>query len=210
VSTWIKLHDNLFENPKILAAGDDAALLYIQGLLYCSRNLTDGRIPTPALRMLTARRDARTLARVLVREGLWVETGTGWEVHEYLLHQRSKVTILREREGTRNRVAAFRERKRNGASNGPVTAPETETETDNPTPTPPPLSLVTDEGFLADPARVMSRATISPRQLEYLRAARGDVFTPKSPRLPDTTQADAHLPRHTSGTPQAQPEGRGE
>jgi hypothetical protein len=199
VSTWIKLHDNLFENPKILAAGDDAALLYIQGLLYCSRNLTDGRIPTPALRMLTARKDARTLARILVREGLWIETATGWEVHEYLLHQRSKATILKEREGTRNRVAAFRERKRNGGGNGPVTKAETETEaeTDNPTPTPPPPNCVTHpiirgetEALVAGAGR--PRKTIDPSQVSELRAVRGAVF--KSHALPVTSRSERSAP----------------
>jgi hypothetical protein len=101
-----------------------------------------------------------------------------------------------------------------------VTEPETDTETDNPTPTPPPPIAVTDlpdvEGYPYDdvvleyPPRqgIRYTATIDPVQLEHLRAARGDVFTPKSPRMPDTTQASAHLPSHTSGTPQTQPEGR--
>jgi hypothetical protein len=222
VSTWIKLHDNLTGNPKILAAGEDAAWLYVCGLCYCSSNLTDGRIPTRALRMLTAKKDARTLAKALCREGLWVETAHGWEVHEYLLHQRSKAQILKEREGTRNRVAAFRERKRNGAGNASVTQPETEAETDNPTPTPPPPADVTWQtlGPTSLTAHVMDvpecevihlpRKTIDPVQLEHLRATRGDVFTPKSPRLPDTTRSERGAPASPLPPVASQEQGRGE
>jgi hypothetical protein len=208
VSTWIKLHDNLTGNPKILAAGEDAAWLYVCGLCYCSSNLTDGRIPTRALRMLTAKKDARTLAKALCREGLWVETAHGWEVHEYLLHQRSKAQILKEREGTRNRVAAFRERKRNGAGNASVTQPETEAETDNPTPTPPPIGGVT----IDDPPEILTteyafhgKPSIDPCQVEALRRAREETFG-----LPDRSAASSSTPVSPIHPPQAQPEGRSE
>lgn len=136
MTTWIKLHNNFFRNPKVLAAGEDAALLYIQGLVYCSDSETDGAIPTPALRMLTARKDVRTLAKALVREGLWTETATGWLVHDYLKVQRSKAQIEAEREATRTRVARHRSRSGNAdtatVTNGDVTAPDTETDTDSP------------------------------------------------------------------------------
>jgi hypothetical protein len=208
VSTWIKLHDNFATNLKVLAAGEDAAWLYVCGLLYCSANLTDGIIPTPALRTLTAKKDARTLARILVREGLWVETSQGWEVHEYLLHQRSKEQIVKEREGTRNRVAAYRERKRNGVGNGHVTAPETEAETDNPTPTPPPIGVVT----IDDPPEILTteyafhgKPSIDPCQVEALRRAREETFG-----LPDRSAASSSTPVSPIHPPQAQPEGRSE
>lgn len=149
MSTWIKLHDNFWENPKVLSAGEDAALLYVQGLSYCSRNLTDGAIPTPALRNLTAKKDARTLARCLVREGLWIETATGWQVHDYLMVQRSRMQVEAEREKARQRQARARvtasSRRESQRTSGEVTVtvrvPETDTETDNPTPTPPPATV---------------------------------------------------------------------
>lgn len=148
MTTWIKLHDNFWENPKVLAAGEDAALLYVQGLSYCSRNLTDGAIPTPALRNLTAKREAKTLARILTREGLWSETATGWQVHDYLKVQRSREQVEAEREKARTRKA----KSRSGHTVTPtvtdapchadVTQPDTDTdtETDNYPPTPLPVS----------------------------------------------------------------------
>jgi hypothetical protein len=224
VSTWIKLHDNLWENPKIIAAGEDAALLYVQGLSYCSRNLTDGRILTAALRNLTAKKEARTLARVLVREGLWIETASGWEVHDYLLHQRSREQVEREREKARIRAAASRGVRANSgrtsaARTGTVRVPETETETDNPTPTPPPLSVVTcglcghdpedHRGSDAGPMTICPPRTgnnwgkvIDPCQVEALRRARDETFG-----LPDRTAASPSTPVSPIDTPQT--EGKG-
>jgi hypothetical protein len=195
VSTWIKLHDNFWENPKVINAGEDAALLYVQGLSYCSRNLTDGAILTGALRYLTARKDARTLARILVREGLWTETPTGWLVHDYLKHQRSRAQIEAEREKARIRAAASRGVRANSGRTSSersqtVRKPETDTETDNPTPTPPPLSLVTiapcpdcggdHDSPLCDAqmaaAVQMQLRTIDPSQLDHLRATRDKNF----------------------------------
>ena len=146
LSTWIKLHDNFFRNPKVLAAGDDAALLYVQGLCYCSDSETDGRIPTTALRHISGHRSAQSLARILVREGLWKETATGWEVHDYLKVQRSKAQIEGEREANRTRASRYRTSRTsngvtNGVSHGQVTPPDTDTETDNPSPTPPPAPV---------------------------------------------------------------------
>lgn len=166
MTTWIKLHDNFRTNPKVLRAGEDAAWLYVCGLLYCSANLTDGEIPTPALRTLTEKRDARTLAKVLVREGLWKETPTGWLVHDYLEVQRSRAQVEGEREKARQRQARSRKSHAvtspvtNGVSHAHVTPPETDTETDV-TPLPPSGA---------------SRRDIDPAQVEQLRQTRAQVF----------------------------------
>jgi hypothetical protein len=161
LTTWIKLHDNFWENPKVLAAGEDAALLYIQGLSYCSRNLTDGAIPTPALRNLTAKREAKTLARVLVREGLWIETATGWQVHDYLKVQRSREQVEAEREKARerqrrSRVTASSRRDSDRTSRevtGTVRVPETDTETDTYPLPPPDTFAVTADDYRASEER---------------------------------------------------------
>jgi hypothetical protein len=50
--TWAKLYDQFFEHPKAMAAGPMTCLLYIGGLAYSNRFLTDGHIPAPALRVL--------------------------------------------------------------------------------------------------------------------------------------------------------------
>jgi hypothetical protein len=169
VTTWIKLHDNFWRNPKVLAAGEDAGTLYIQGLCYCSDSLTDGEIPTAALRTLTIKKDARTLARILVREGLWAETSHGWAVHDYLEVQRSRAQIEAEREKSRTRQRRWRDESApdvtpasrrdkavshgvsHGVSHADVTQPEavSVTETDNP-PYPPVEQAVTPDDYRLD------------------------------------------------------------
>ena len=90
--TWVKL-DGLFPNhPKVLSAGPSAAWLYVAGLCYCGRYLTDGFVPDGALPGLgqygTLR--ARHLAGVLVDVGLWERRDGGYSVHDYLEVQRSR------------------------------------------------------------------------------------------------------------------------
>lgn len=85
--TWTKLDDNIFDHPKMLKAGEDAANLYVRGLVYCNRYLTDGRVEVEVLPVITRRADAETLAAALVRVGLWeAHPDGGWLVHNFHEH----------------------------------------------------------------------------------------------------------------------------
>jgi hypothetical protein len=42
---WVKVDDHIDEHPKIQRAGPLGLALYVAGLCYCNRNLTDGFIP---------------------------------------------------------------------------------------------------------------------------------------------------------------------
>ncbi len=125
--TWIKLDDQFFDHPVTLRAGEKATLLHLQGLAYCSRHLTDGKIPREALPGLTKVARPRELARVLVDVGLWVERKNSYEIRNYLVDQRSAKEVVTERKKGRERVRQFRSRTEqspvgNGASNADVTA----------------------------------------------------------------------------------------
>ena len=111
--TWVKLDDNIAENPKIVAAGEDAAWLYVVGLCYCSRNLTDGSIPSRIVLRLVSNRFPRRLAARLVEHGLWIEDGENYRVVDYLDHQRSRSDVLAQREQGKERAARSRERHAN-------------------------------------------------------------------------------------------------
>lgn len=125
--TWLKLNDQFFDHPVTLRAGEKATLLHLQGLAYCSRHLTDGKIPREALPGLTKVARPRELARVLVDVGLWVERKTSYEIRNYLVDQRSAKEVVTERKKGRERVRQFRSRTEQspvgtGASNADVTA----------------------------------------------------------------------------------------
>lgn len=104
--TWVKL-DGLFPNhPKVISAGPSAAWLYVAGLCYCGRYLTDGFVPDGALQGMGGYGvlRARHLAGVLVSVNLWEQRDGGYYIHDYLEHQRSredvdKVRVVRRQAG---------------------------------------------------------------------------------------------------------------
>lgn len=128
--TWVKLADTFTDHPKVVAAGDRAAWLYVAGLCYCSRHLTDGEIPKDALGRLCGLPQPTKLAARLVDVGLWSVTETGWAVNDYTEHQRSRNEVETLRAGTRERVAKHRS---NAVTNTDVTGPDTDKsrDTDN-------------------------------------------------------------------------------
>jgi hypothetical protein len=88
--TWVKIDDKIPTHPKVIGLSDKAFRVYISSICYASSNLSDGEIPAAALGVLggTAR-----LAAELVEAGLWdASPRKGWQVHDYLEHNRSKAS----------------------------------------------------------------------------------------------------------------------
>lgn len=125
--TYIRLDDHFDENKKVELIGEPAAWLYVVGLCYCSRNLTDGMIPKSKVpKMVTGRVNHRV--KVLLEREMWIDRGDEYEVKDYLLHQRSRAQIEEERRKARERAAKSRRTSQGtfaGAS-GEVTPPEAE------------------------------------------------------------------------------------
>lgn len=98
---WVKMDDQFFRHPKVLAAGRDARDLYLVGLCYCAQGLTDGFIPSQAVRVLAAEAEIDTgpaSAARLVEVGLWESIEGGYAVHDYHEYQPSKERVLATRE----------------------------------------------------------------------------------------------------------------
>lgn len=132
--TYVRVDDHLDENPKIERAGEDAAWLYICGLCYCGRNLTDGVIPKSKVPKLVSGRVASRV-KALLAEGLWMEDENNYIVHDYLSHQRSREQIENERRTARERAA--KSRRSHGARSSEVRKPEAEADTESKAVTPP-------------------------------------------------------------------------
>jgi len=133
--TWVKLDDGFPEHPKAVGLSDAALACWVRGLCYASRNLTDGGVPTPALRLVGTRKAATEL----VAAGLWDETPDGWFVHDYGEHQRTRDEVETQREQNRERARVSRQRRSErartsqrdkGVSHSEVTKPESESETE--------------------------------------------------------------------------------
>lgn len=140
---WVRISDDFYDHPKFDAAGALGIALWVAGLAWCNRNLTDGQIPRRvALRLLdyedaaeavraadgrngvTNAPDnsdvtssvARFVADRLVKSGLWVEEETGYRVHDYLDYQKSATQITAARDKNAARQAAFRDRRKQPSS----------------------------------------------------------------------------------------------
>jgi hypothetical protein len=111
--TWVKLDDHFPEHPKVLKAGPMAAWLYVSGLTYASRYLTDGFIPSDALPVLLPQASPKALAQKLVEVGLWLLVDGGWQIHDYHEYQPSGEQVRQHRASNAARQARHR-----GKSNG--------------------------------------------------------------------------------------------
>jgi hypothetical protein len=108
---YLKIECSVARNKKFLKAGPAPSWLWVCGLAYCQEGLTDGFIPSEALPHLGVK-NAAQLATHLVKAGLWDEAPGGWNVHDYLEHNRSSADVAEIRKDRRASGA------RGGAASG--------------------------------------------------------------------------------------------
>jgi hypothetical protein len=125
--TWVKLDDEFYINPKVVAAGPLGISLYVCALSYCGKHLTDGFIPRRILPTLLnvegvwdktypagSEDDSswtlRETAGVLVELGLWEVIDGGYQVHDYLTYNptREQVEATREAKVEAGKLGAER------------------------------------------------------------------------------------------------------
>lgn len=113
--TWVKLDDGWPNNHKVEPLSDKAKLLYICGLCYCGRNLTDGVLNKKASGIVLAESGASRRHIVELHEAeLWDRLEDGWKVHDYLDCNPTREQVLAEREKARKRMKAARSGARSG------------------------------------------------------------------------------------------------
>jgi hypothetical protein len=95
---YLRLDDGFAEHPKIVGLSDPAFRFHVSGLLYCSRNLTDGIVPANVLPMI--RRVYRRPLGELQDRLLWtaLDGGKWWEIHDYLDWNWSREQVATRRE----------------------------------------------------------------------------------------------------------------
>ena len=97
---YIKLDDRFPDHPKVVQVGPEAAYLYVCGLCYCNRYLTDGHIPAsmvPRLVPYAAEQIKQTVSNLLEAR-LWhvsskTQAPNGYEVHGYLKYQSARASV---------------------------------------------------------------------------------------------------------------------
>lgn len=169
---WVKLDDQFTEHPKVVEAGPLAAWLYVCGLTYCARQLTDGFVPTAQLRRLLPSASVVKLADRLVEVRLWEPASGGYRVHDYLIYNPSRQQTLATR---KQKADAGRKGGWQKASNA-LAECQPDATTPVPVPVPVPLSAATQpehqpqtetsiQDMLLRPAEA-ARLSITPKSLE--------------------------------------------
>lgn len=136
---WAPLSTRFFRDPRVRAAGRDAALLFVAGLGYCTEHLTDGFIPGDAVAVLAAESWSKpSSAKKLVEHGLWRAVEGGWQVAGWTSWNRTREEIEEKRAGARLRQQRSRARRTDVTASvtRDVTPPVTRDSHDIPTPTP--------------------------------------------------------------------------
>lgn len=87
--TYITLHDGMPEHPKVEPLTDRAFRDLVSLWCWCSRNRTDGKVPTA----VWMKRAGAKIRAELIAAGLVEETAEGALMHDYLEHQRSAAEI---------------------------------------------------------------------------------------------------------------------
>ncbi len=97
--TWVRLDDAFGEHPKIASLSDSALALFVTGIAYCNRNLTDGFIPSLVgigqLRYCGG--NPMPSINELEGVGLWESVEGGWRIHDFTDYQPSRAAVQQER-----------------------------------------------------------------------------------------------------------------
>jgi hypothetical protein len=147
---WVRIQDEMPEHPKLAKVGPLGLALYVAGLCYCNRHLTDGFIPRAKAAILMGWTfygppgehgekvhqigvscgmsgsdvENEYVIDLLCGAGLWDEVPGGYSIHDYLDHQTSRQEVMDKRESVQQRV----NKHRNAIGNGGVTSPRSKKE----------------------------------------------------------------------------------
>ena len=124
---WLKVDDSLIDHPKMFAAGRHlgrrgrarAFCVYMAGLMWVNRHLTDGFIPDATVDTFAIDEHPRDVAEVLSMADvrLFHRESTGFRIHDYHDFNPESAKVKAKLAQDRERKRAERE-KRDAASNG--------------------------------------------------------------------------------------------
>ncbi len=109
--SWVKIDDAILDNHKVAKIGPAAFGLYVAGMAYAARNLTDGYVPSEKVERLLNwddGDDAVAALKELQRAHLWRSENGGFRIHDYLDYNPSRERVLADREAAKKRMQRVR------------------------------------------------------------------------------------------------------
>ena len=109
---WVRLDDNFADHPKVIALSDKAFRLFITGLCYSNRQLTDGIIPYQIVNAWVGN-DPMKPSDELEDQNLWERIDKGFMIRSYTEYQPTKEKVNKKRDEARERLRRYREKQGN-------------------------------------------------------------------------------------------------
>lgn len=128
---WVRIDENALNHAKLLALSAYSFRLWVEGLAYCQRHLTDGVITHTALRTFRYAQGKHVAELATSIDGmapLWQPTENGYAVHDYLQWNESREHVMAARAKARERIRKLRGKSGNGSSNAVTPREQSENE----------------------------------------------------------------------------------
>ncbi len=126
MSDFIKISEEVYDDPKMLAVGPEGFSLYVKGLAYSKKHLLDGHVPTDALPLLgIGLKSVEKTAQALVARDLWERVEGGYRVkpERWSRWQRTKEQVEERREHWRDKKQKQRGKKGDKPAPSPEVSP---------------------------------------------------------------------------------------
>lgn len=109
----LRIYDEFLEDETILGLHDRAYRLHVSALIYCSRNLTDGRVTAKGVKVLQVLLGfpVKRFVAELVEAGVWVVEGEDHRIRNYLEFNPDAATVKAEKKKARERMRKLREKR---------------------------------------------------------------------------------------------------
>lgn len=126
--SWAKLDDAFYDNPKVVDTSREAIGVFVCGLSYCARHLTNGRIALAIVPSLVGPNKSalEIIVTELVAKGFWHAVSGGYLVHDYLHFNPTKYQVQKRRKDAENRKKRWANRNANGTRSEAIIATRSE------------------------------------------------------------------------------------
>ena len=108
---WVRLDDNFSDHPKVIALSDKAFRLFITGLCYSNRQLTDGLLPYQIVTGWVGD-DPLKPSDELEDQNLWERVDKGFLIRSYTEYQPTREKVNEKRDRAKSRLKKYRDKQK--------------------------------------------------------------------------------------------------